>query len=410
MTPSIPQGWHECHLEDCVEVLDSIRVPINNSERQERIQGKTVDQLYPYYGATGQVGVIDGFLFDEELIALGEDGVPFLDPLKPKAYMLYGKTWVNNHAHVLRGVKGAAFNKFVFHFLNQFDYQGYVNGGTRLKLTQASMRAIPISLPPFSEQIRISQKLDELLAHVDTLKARVETIPALLKRLRQSVLAAAVSGRLTEKWRENLNSSKPQVISWGCCKLGDICSLVTSGSRGWADYYSDSGAIFIRSQDINTDELDISDTAFVKLPESSEGKRTRVQAQDVLITITGANVGKVARVRQGIPEAYVSQHVALVRLNRPEFAPFIEFYLKDICSGRGALTELAYGGGKPGLNLSNIRGLLIPMPLIEEQIEIHRRVKQLFAFTDRLEAKVASAISCIDHLTQSILAKAFRGS
>lgn len=265
-----------------------------------------------------------------------------------------------------------------------------------------------VHVPPAAEQIRIVQKLDELLTQVDTLRARVDTIPALLKRFRQSVLSAAVSGWLTKEWHAVSGVDVPKT-SWQDTTLSELCVLVTSGSRGWADYYSASGAIFIRSQDINTDDLDITDTAFVKLPESSEGKRTRVQPQDILITITGANVGKVARVKQELPEAYVSQHVALVRLLNPETAPFIELYLKDIGSGRGELTELAYGGGKPGLNLSNIRDLVFELPSRDEQTEIVRRVEQLFAFADNLESKVAAAKSRIDHLTQSILAKAFRG-
>ena len=266
-----------------------------------------------------------------------------------------------------------------------------------------------VPVPPSSEQTRIALKLDELLAQVENLKSRIEAVPALLKRFRQAVLASAVSGRLTEEWRVSIDSSNSLATSWGCCKLGDICSLVTSGSRGWADYYSDCGTIFIRSQDINNDELDISNTAFVELPETSEGKRTRVKFQDILITITGANVGKVARVNKMIPEAYVSQHVALVRLKKPEFAPFIELFLKDTCSGRGMLTELAYGGGKPGLNLSNIRDLLVPIPIIEEQVEMASRVEKLFVLADRLDAKLASTTSCVNQLTQSILAKAFRG-
>jgi len=289
------------------------------------------------------------------------------------------------------------------------EYVSSVSHGMRMpRLGTQQAKSTPFVLPPRAEQTRIAAKLDELLAQVDTLKARIDAIPALLKRFRQSVLAAAVSGRLTEEWRAASNIGEP-CSSWEDIKLSELCTLVTSGSRGWADYYSESGAIFIRSQDINTDELDIADTAFVKLPESSEGKRTRVQAQDILITITGANVGKVARVKQPLPEAYVSQHVALVRLQNPENAPFIELYLKDIGSGRGELAELAYGGGKPGLNLSNIRDLAFVLPSQDEQTEIVRRVGQLFAFADQLEAKVASAKSRIDHLTQSILAKAFRG-
>jgi len=281
-------------------------------------------------------------------------------------------------------------------------------GTTFKELSGATAKTLPFRLAPTAEQTRIAAKLDELLAQVDTLKARIDGIPALLKRFRQSVLAAAVSGQLTEEWRAASNIGEPHT-SWQDTKLSELCTLVTSGSRGWADYYAESGAIFIRSQDINTDELDIADTAFVKLPQSSEGKRTRVQAQDILVTITGANVGKVARVKQPLPEAYVSQHVALVRLQNPEISPFMELYLKDIGSGRGELTELAYGGGKPGLNLSNIRNLAFVLPSQAEQTEIVRRVEQLFAFADQLEARVKAAQARIDRLTQSILAKAFRG-
>lgn len=318
---------------------------------------------------------------------------------------------VNQDIKVLRPTQGIS-PKFSFYMLKSYGSQILSecskDGTTVQSIDSEKLVTFSFPLPPLAEQIRIVQKLDELLAQVDTLKSRIDTIPALLKRFRQSVLTAAVSGRLTEEWRTELVLTEPYP-NWQNTKLLELCTLVTSGSRGWADYYSDSGSIFIRSQDINTDDLDTTNTAFVKLPESSEGKRTRVQLQDILITITGANVGKVARVKQVLPEAYVSQHVALVRLQSAECSPFIELYLKDIGSGRGELTELAYGGGKPGLNLSNIRDLVIALPSRDEQTEIIRRVEQLFAFADQLEAKVASAKSRIDHLAQSILAKAFRG-
>ncbi|ECO5045598.1 restriction endonuclease subunit S, partial [Salmonella enterica] len=110
MAANIPNEWVTTKLEDVVEILDSLRVPINNTERQSRIDGKHESELYPYYGATGEVGKIDGYIFDEELVALGEDGVPFFDHLKTKAYFLHGKTWVNNHAHVLKGWPNALSN------------------------------------------------------------------------------------------------------------------------------------------------------------------------------------------------------------------------------------------------------------------------------------------------------------
>jgi type I restriction enzyme S subunit len=92
----LPVGWAVAPLEAIIEILDSIRVPVNTTERDRRIAGKEKQALYPYYGATGQVGWIDDYLFDEELILLGEDGVPFFDPLKKKAYLVEGKFWVNN--------------------------------------------------------------------------------------------------------------------------------------------------------------------------------------------------------------------------------------------------------------------------------------------------------------------------
>ena len=119
----LPEGWEIKKLESLADILDSQRKPINSKEREKRIQGKSDNKLFPYYGATGEVGKIDDYLFDEELVALGEDGVPFLDFNKDKAYMLYGKTWVNNHAHVLRAKKGITENKFLYYFLNQFDFR-----------------------------------------------------------------------------------------------------------------------------------------------------------------------------------------------------------------------------------------------------------------------------------------------
>lgn len=418
MSADIPQGWHECRLEDCVEVLDSLRVPVNNDERQSRIEGKPTEQLFPYYGATGQVGFIDDFLFDEELVALGEDGVPFLDPLKSKAYMLRGKTWVNNHAHVLRSLEGVAINKFVFYYLNQFDYQGYVNGGTRLKLTQANMRMIPVPLPPLAEQTRIAAKLDELLAQVDTLKARIDGIPALLKRFRQSVLAAAVSGRLTEEWRAqhvgwvdegspttepnrnteswtsqaqpNLQSELP--AGWYAVPLGryainhdgarkPISAKERESRKGEHPYYGATGQI---------DSIDgyTHDGEFVLVGEDGANLLTRAKP--------------IAFIAKG--QIWVNNHAHVIASPSGHSNAYLAIYLNTL-----DITPWVSGSAQPKLNQKNMNEIPVHVPPLAEQTEIVRRVEQLFVFADQLEAKVASAKSRIDHLTQSILAKAFRG-
>ena len=144
----LPPGWASATLADVVDILDKLRVPVNKQARSTRTG------TIPYYGATGQVGWIDDYLFDEELILLGEDGAPFLDPLKPKAYFVRGKCWVNNRAHVLSGRQGLS-NQFLMYQLNGVDYRGFVSGTTRLKLPQASMRSIPLTIAPYSEQLRV---------------------------------------------------------------------------------------------------------------------------------------------------------------------------------------------------------------------------------------------------------------
>jgi type I restriction enzyme, S subunit len=128
----LPDGWHLLELENCVDILDNWRKPINAGEREKRISGKDASKLFPYYGATGKVGLIDDYLLDEEVVLLGEDGAPFLDFGKDKAYIVRGKSWVNNHAHVLKARDGILTNLFLMHYLNYFDYHGYVTGTTRL--------------------------------------------------------------------------------------------------------------------------------------------------------------------------------------------------------------------------------------------------------------------------------------
>ncbi|MDO4629666.1 MAG: restriction endonuclease subunit S, partial [Planctomycetia bacterium] len=165
----IPKNWAWAYLlNGVVTCLDSFRKPVNAAERVKR----TGD--IPYYGATGQVGWINDFLTDEPLLLLGEDGVPFLDLMKDKAYLIEGKAWVNNHAHILRSPFGTVGNQYLMHYLNIFNFQGYVNGTTRLKLTQRSMSQIPVPLPPLAEQERIVARLENLLGKLDEVKERVQ--------------------------------------------------------------------------------------------------------------------------------------------------------------------------------------------------------------------------------------------
>src|SRR5205823_6510319 len=144
---------------------------------------------------------------------------------------------------------------------------------------------------------------------------------------------------------------------WQNRKLRNLVTLITSGSRGWAEYYAHEGPLFVRAQNVRKDgNLSLEDVAHVRLREKTRSSRTLVQKDDVLIVITGAGVTHAARVKQDLGEAYVSQHVALIRIREPAFAPWLDLQLHAPAGCFGQLQELIYGA-KPGLNLENLREL-----------------------------------------------------
>ena len=169
----LPNGWAVCRLDQVADALDNLRKPINSNERNSRIKGKQIDRLYPYYGATGQVGLIDDYIVDGHYLLLGEDGAPFLNKNAIKAYSISGKSWVNNHAHIL---SPKIDFEFLQYSLNQIDYSEYVNGSTRLKLTQTDMRSIRLMLPPLTEQKLIKAKIQTLFSQLDMIMGSLQTL------------------------------------------------------------------------------------------------------------------------------------------------------------------------------------------------------------------------------------------
>lgn len=194
-TIELRKNWVWSTLEECVEILDKKRIPVNKTERLKRIEGRKESELVPYYGATGQVGWIDDFIFNEELVLLGEDGAPFLDPLKDVAYIIRGKSWVNNHAHVLKAIESIITNQYLCYYLNKFDFREYVTGTTRLKLNQSMMRKIPIPIPPLSEQVRIVGRVEELFSRLDAGVRGLQSAQTQLEQYRQTALKQAYAGK-----------------------------------------------------------------------------------------------------------------------------------------------------------------------------------------------------------------------
>lgn len=153
----------EIDITEDIIIFDNLRKPINHSEREKRLLNSKI--IYPYYGATGQVGSIDDYIFDGEYILLGEDGAPFLDKFAVKAYLIVGKSWVNNHVHVL---KSKSNNKFLMYYLNWIDYTNLVTGSTRLKLNQANLKKIKYFDVPAEIKNEIVSKIEILFKIIES--------------------------------------------------------------------------------------------------------------------------------------------------------------------------------------------------------------------------------------------------
>lgn len=186
LLPKLSQHWRATPVRYASVCLDGKRIPLNIEERSNR-RGD-----YPYWGANGVVDYVDGYLFDESLVLLGEDGAPFFDKNKPVAFFATGKIWVNNHMHVLR-VNSGFDPRFVTHCLNATDYGPWIEGSTRDKLTQDKMGGIPLPTPPIREQRAIADYLDRETARLDALVAAKERLLELLAEKRRALITRAVT-------------------------------------------------------------------------------------------------------------------------------------------------------------------------------------------------------------------------
>ena len=283
-------AWNIVPFTEAVEICDTLRKPINSKERAERIIGKKLIELYPYYGATGQVGFIDGYITNGEYVLLGEDGAPFLNAFADKAYIISGKSWVNNHAHVL---KSKTNNKFLCYYLNSFNYKGYVTGTTRLKLTQAGMKRIPVPVPPLKEQERIVARIEEFFSQLDAGVEMLKKTKTQLSVYRQSVLKEAFEGNLTKTYREE--NGFP---IWKIVNISEIVSnkknALKAGPFGSAlkkDCYVPNGFKIYGQEQVIADDETIGEY-FIDNNKYKELISCAIAPKDILISLVGT-VGRV---------------------------------------------------------------------------------------------------------------------
>jgi type I restriction enzyme S subunit len=327
-------------------------------------------------------------------------------------------------------------------------------GGAQPNISQMIIKEHQIPLPPIAEQKEIAAQLDNLLAQVDTIKSRLDKMPDIIKKFRQSVLSAAVTGKLTEEWRfdyaqrtgKKLNAvneleiikrkrievfeketkkrlkkeedfvniefeSDSEINGWAKAKLNNL--IYISARIGWrglkAEEYTKEGPLFLSVHCLNYgEEVNFEVAYHISDERYYESIEIALEENDILLCKDGAGIGKIGIVKNLKERATVNSSLLVIRALEAFHYKYL-FYFLSGPKLQNIVKERMTGTAVPHLFQKDIKEFVLSVPPIEEQHEIVRRVEELFAFADQIEARVSIAQKRINSMTQSILAKAFRG-
>ena len=294
-------------------------------------------------------------------------------------------------------IKDISINpQYIMYLINSSTFRSqikqYESGSTRKRISRKNLEKIEFSLPNLEIQNRIVARIEELFSKFDKAVDTLKTTKEQLAVYRQAVLKDAFS-----------DFEKKDSIR-------NLTMVVTSGSRGWAKYYSNSGALFVRIGNLTHSGIDIDfrDIQHITPPDNAEGVRTRLQPNDVLVSIT-ADLGSIGFVSEKVEEAYINQHIALVRFQNPVQGRFMAWYLRSEY-GQKDLLKNKRGGGKLGLGLDDIRDT--PVPIVDDitATEIVDKVEEQLSVCDSIEKTVDTVLAQADAMRQSILKQAFEGT
>ncbi len=313
--------------------------------------------------------------------------------------------------HVIRSLCGVE-STFLYHFIHQPLFraeaeQRFTGSAGQRRVPLDFLFEYPFFLPPLNEQKRIIEKLDTILPKVKNAKARLEKISAILKKFRQSILSAACSGRLTEDWREGKN-----LAEWEEVSLKSVLEELSYGTAKKCDYLVRAGIPVLRIPNVSSGKLDLSDLKYACF-EIKELQKLSLRKNDVLIIRSNGSVSllgsSVLIDETAIGFAYAGYLIRL-RCNENRLSPkYLNFTLKTDDLRSQIELPARSTTGVHNLNSLEIKSLKIPLPLLNEQQEIVRRVEKLFALADSIEAKYKKAVERVEKIEQSVLAKAFRG-
>ena len=397
----IPKGWEWERFGNIMINKDSERVPLSVAQRQQ------LKKTYDYYGASGVIDKVDKYLFDKDLLLIGEDGANLINRSTPIAFIARGKYWVNNHAHVLDVCSGMALS-YVALFINAISLVDYVTGTAQPKMNQEKMNSILLAIPPVKEQHRILEKMSLVDAFVDkyaSLQTKLDSLDnSVYELLRKSILQEAIQGKLVpqiaeegtaQELLEQIKTEKQKLVKEGKLKKS---ALATS--------------VIFRGDDNKYYELIGSEVSEIELPfdfpgtwsiarlnavcQLTDGLKTigkqclldakylrgkssetiveqgkLVYKGDNIMLVDGENSGEVFIVPQdGYMGSTFKQLWISSSMYEPYVLAFIQFYKKTLRNSKK-------GAAIPHLNKESFYGLIIGIPPLQEQRRIVQEIEQL---------------------------------
>ena len=354
---------------------ESRRVKLNEicTKGKSSLRQKDVfnDGPYNVYGASGIVGTMSDYQNEIPYVAVVKDGagVGRASACEPMTSVLGTMQALIPNSNVERD--------YLLHLVRSLRLGEGFSGSTIPHIYFKDYGRLEVPLPPLEAQKQIVSQLGLVEAQIEQAEAQIEQLDHLVK------------SRFVEMFGDTYLNS----MNWTSCRLGDLISFMTSGSRGWARYYSDDGGYFLTIKNVRNCKIDISDVQHVVAPEGKESVRTKVKENDVLISIT-ADLGRTGVVTKEIADhgAYINQHLACIRLiDDSVHSVFLSHFLESP-GGINQFAKKNQNGVKAGLNFNLIRSLEIQMPPFALQQEFAAFVTQVdksrFAWRVHMQLRV----------------------
>ncbi len=353
---------------------------IINGKNQRDVECE--DGAYPIYGSGGIMGYASKYLCEAETVIIGRKGTIN----KP----IFVKTpfWNVDTAFGLSANRELLNPNYLYYFCEKFDFEALNTTVTIPSLTKANLLKIEIPLPDLSEQQKIVDILDKISDLIAMRKKQLQKLDDLVK------------SRFVEMFGDPITNPRGLPIH----QLGNHIIFLTSGSRGWSQYFTDTGEYFITIKNVKGCRISLENVQHVMPPQNAEAARTRVEEGDLLISIT-ADLGRTGVVSNEIAAhgAYINQHLTCIRLDRKVLHPLYVAYYLESAAGKEQFDAKNQNGVKAGLNFNAINSLHLLIPSMSEQKDFVAFIEQ----TDKSKLTIQQSLDKLELMKKSLMQRYF---